>query len=448
MSKAFFLPLAALPLLAQGVSFTKQIKPILSKQCSGCHSAQSMQSGFSVATFEALKKGGTKGPGFVAGKPGESLLVGYLTGEKSPRMPFGGKPLPDEEIELFRAWVREGAKDDSTGVGAPAAHEPKVPSQPIAYKSAPLVTAFAFSPDGKMLAVSGYHEILLNTVEGKLIARLPGKSMRIHGLAFTPDGKTLTAVGGDPARSGEAQIWDVESRKQRASIIASTDTFFGGALSPDGKLLVAGGGADKTIRLIDVDSGKEIRKMDHHEDWVFQGVFGVDGKRLVTVGRDRAAKLTDVSTGRFIENVNLLKDSLMAIVRHPKRDWVAIGGAERIPYLYRMDRPRAMRIADDSTLIRKFDRQDGPITALALSSDGSKLAVGAEAGDVRIFNAETGDLIARCSGHQGGIFALQFSPDGSSLVTGGFDGRLRFYDMSGKMVRDFVAAPVELSRGN
>jgi WD40 repeat protein len=185
--------------------------------------------------------------------------------------------------------------------------------------------------------------------------------------------------------------------------------------------------------------------MEHHEDWVFETAFGVDGKRLVTVGRDRAAKLIDVSTGRFIENVNLLREPLTAVVRHPRRDWVAIGGAERVPYLYRMDRPRAMRIADDSTLIVKFEKQDGPILALALSPDGSKLAVAAEVGDVRVYDTATGDPVAKCSGHEGGIYAVEFTPDGKQLVTGGFDGKLRFYDMQGKLANSFVAAPLEVA---
>jgi WD40 repeat protein len=367
--------------------------------------------------------------------------VKYLTGALQPQMPLGGKLAPTD-IELFRDWIREGGKDDSAAAGPGAVSS----TAPDKYRSAPLLTAFAISPDGRMIAASGYHEVLLTGLtDGKLIARLPGKSKRIHSVSFTPDSKTLVAVGGDPAQSGEVQVWDVETRKQRHSIVASTDTLFGGSLSPDGKLLACGA-ADKVIRVFDVELGREVRKMEHHEDWVFGTTFGVDGKRLVSVGRDRAAKLIDVATGRFIENVNLLKEPLQVVARHPKRDWVAIGGAERIPYLYRMDRPRAMRIADDSTLIQKFEKQDGPISAVAISPDGSKLAVGAEAGDVRVYDAETAKPVARCSGHSGGIYALQFTADGAQLVTGGFDGQLRFYDVgSGKLSRAFIPAPVEVA---
>ena len=431
--------LAPLAPAQEPVSFQKQIQPILARQCVACHQPQSRQAELLLTTYEGFHKGGRKGTPWVAGKPDESVVVKYLTGAEKPQMPFGGKPMAESDIELFRRWIREGARNDSATPEAVT-----IERKAVVYKSPPLLTAFALSPDGRTVAVSGYREVLLTDRDGKLVARLPGLSARIHSIAFTSDGATLIAVGGEPARFGELQIWDVGSRQQRHSTMVSTDTLFGASLSPDDKL-VACGAADKAVRIFDVATGKEIRRIDHHEDWVFGTVFGIDGKRLVTVGRDRAAKITEVATGRFVENVNLLKEALSAIARHPKKDWVAIGGAERVPYLYMMDRPRAMRIADDSTLIRKFERQDGPILALAISPDGGKVAVASEVGDVRIYDAETGDLVARCGGHEGGTYAVAFTPDGQELAAGGFDGVLRFYDLTGKLARSFVAAPVEVA---
>jgi hypothetical protein len=413
------------------VSFHKQIRPILARQCLGCHQGANAQAGLSLASVKDITTGGRKGPAM-------TLLVAYLTGESKPQMPFGGKPLPDDQIELFRRWIRDGAKDDSP---ADAAEEP-VSKGPTVYHAPPVITAVAVSPDGKWLAVSGYREILLREYGGDLVARLPGLSDRIHTILFSPDGATLAAVGGSPARFGEVQIWDLATRKQKHSIVVSNDTLFGASFSPDGSR-IACGAADKSIRLFDTSSGKEIRKMDHHEDWSFGAIFGVDGKRLVSVSRDRAAKLTDANTGAFIENVNLLKEPLTAIVRHPKKDWVLIGGEERVPYLYMMDRPRAMRIADDSTLIRKFEVQDGPILALAYSPDAKYVAVGSAVGDVRIYNAETGAAVARCSGHRGGIYTLQFYTDSQHLITAGFDGMVRIYDLSGKLEKEFVPVPLE-----
>jgi WD40 repeat protein len=429
---------AALALAEDPVSFHRQIRPILARQCVGCHQGATRQADLSLASVKDILAGGRKGPALTAGAPEKSVLVGYLTGESKPQMPFGGKPLPDDQIELFRRWIREGAKDDSP---ASAPEEP-VSTGPTVYHQAPVITAVSVSPDGKWLAVSGYREILLWKFGGELAARLPGLSDRIHTILFTPDGATLAAVGGSPARFGEVQIWDLATRKQKHSVVISSDTLFGASLSPDGSQLVCGG-ADKAVRLFDVATGKLIRKMDHHEDWSFGAVFGVNGKRLVSVGRDRAAKLTDATTGAFVENVNLLKDPLTAIVRHPKKDWILIGGEERVPYLYMMDRPRAMRIADDSTLIRKFEAQDGPIIALAYSPDAKYIAVGSAAGDVRIYNADTGDLVSKCSGHRGGIYTLQFYTDSQRLITAGFDGMVRIYDLSGKLDKEFVPVPID-----
>src|SRR5260370_14383388 len=203
--------------------------------------------------------------------------------------------------------------------------------------------------------------------------------------------------------------------------MVSNDTLFGASFSPDGSRIVCGA-ADKSVRLFDVDTGKEIRKMDHHEDWSFGAIFGVECKRMVAVSRDRAAKLTDENSGAFIENVNLLKEPLTAIVRHPKKDWVLIGGEERVPYLYMMDRPRAMRIADDSTLIRKFEPQDGPILALAYSPDAKYVAVGSAVGDVRIYNAEPGKAVAQCGGLRGGVTTLQVYADNRHRISGVLDG--------------------------
>jgi hypothetical protein len=436
---SLFLIFVAVGLADEPVSFHKQIRPILARQCIGCHQGATRQADLTLATVKDILTGGRKGPALVAGTPEKSILISYLTGETKPQMPFGGKPLPDDQIELFRRWIREGAKDDSPADAAP---EEPVSKGPTVYHAPPVITALAVSPDGKWLAVSGYREILLWQYGGEMVARLPGLSDRIHTILFSPDGATLAAVGGSPARFGEVQIWDLATRKQKHSVVVSNDTLFGASFSPDGTR-IACGAADKSIRLFDTATGKEIRKMDHHEDWSFGAIFGVDGKRLVSVGRDKAAKLTDASSGAFIENVNLLKEPLTAIVRHPKKDWVLIGGEERVPYLYMMDRPRAMRIADDSTLIRKFEKQDGPILALAYSPDAKYIAVGSAVGDVRIYDAESGKPVASCSGHRGGIYTVQFYTDSQHLMTAGFDGMVRIYDLSGKLEKEFVPVPLE-----
>src|SRR6266849_2710903 len=167
--------LAGLLCAEEPVSFQKQIRPILARTCLGCHQPSAPQSDLSLGTYEGFRKGGRKGPAFVAGNPDESVVLAYLTGKTAPQMPFGGKPLTVDQIGLMRRWIQEGAKNDSTA----EAPELAAPNTPTVYRAPPVITALAWSPDGKLLAVSGYREILLHGEAG-LLARLPGLSERIH----------------------------------------------------------------------------------------------------------------------------------------------------------------------------------------------------------------------------------------------------------------------------
>jgi WD40 repeat protein len=355
-----------------------------------------------------------------------------------PRMPLGQPPMPDADIARIREWIAAGAVDDTAAETSVAG--------PSVYLQPPVITALRWSPDGRHIAVSGNREVLVHQADGKqLVHRLAGKAERILSLAYSPDGKTLVAGGGTPAQFGEVQIWDAGAGKLRHAATLTNDTVFGASIAPDGSR-VAVGATDNTVHVFDTATGKELYKIGNHENWVLASVFGADSKRFVTVSKDRAAKLIDAASGAFLENVNLLRAELNAVARHPKKDIVIIGGDDRYPYIYTMDRPKNMKIADDTTLIRKLDRQDGPIFSLDWSSDGARIAVAGIAPAVNLYDAESGKLTAQCKGHAAGIYAAAFSPDSKRLATGGFDGMLRIYDASNcQLLHSFV--PVPLSAG-
>jgi WD40 repeat protein len=427
---------------AADASYFRDVRPILQRSCQGCHQPNLKSSDLDLTTFEGLTAGGKHGAPIKSGAPADSLLVKYLTGDMKPRMPMGQPAIPADQVELVRNWITAGAKDDTP----PEAKDTISFDKPITYTQPPVITALAFSPDGSMLAVSGYREILLIPSSGTAPAkRLVGMSERIQSLTFSADGALLVAAGGTPARFGEVQFWDARNAKMLRSVTLTGDTLFGATLSPDASQ-VAVGCTDNTVRILDAHSGKELHKITAHENWVLGAIFGKDGKRIVTVGRDRAAKLTDATSGAFLENVNLLRGELSAIARDPAKDVIVIGGDDRVPYLYLMDRPKNMKIADDTTLIRRLEPQQGPIFALSWSPDGKYIAVAGVSPEVTIYDAASGQRIAACKGHTAGIYATAWSPDSKILVTGGFDGKVRTYEaQTGRLVRDFIPVPIEVT---
>ena len=97
--------------------FEKKIRPVLADACYSCHSAQAqkIKGGLKLDTRDALLKGGDSGPGLVAGKPDQSLLIKAIRYTDSElKMPPKDKKLSAEQIADFEAWVKMGAPDPRT----------------------------------------------------------------------------------------------------------------------------------------------------------------------------------------------------------------------------------------------------------------------------------------------------------------------------------------------
>ena len=94
-------------------TFFAKIQPILKQRCLGCHNEKSRSSGFSVATREDVLRGGARhGQAVQPGRTEQSVLVQTLRGELSPRMPLGGEPLAESDIQAIAGWIA-GMKPDA-----------------------------------------------------------------------------------------------------------------------------------------------------------------------------------------------------------------------------------------------------------------------------------------------------------------------------------------------
>jgi mono/diheme cytochrome c family protein len=98
---------AAEPTAAQAKFFETNIRPLLVKNCVGCHGPKKHKSGLRLDSRAAMLKGGESGAAIVAGKPGESLLVEAIEYESFEMPPKG--QLPERSIELIKRWIAMGA---------------------------------------------------------------------------------------------------------------------------------------------------------------------------------------------------------------------------------------------------------------------------------------------------------------------------------------------------
>jgi WD40 repeat protein/mono/diheme cytochrome c family protein len=431
------------------VSYFREIRTIFQDRCQGCHQPAKKGGNFLMTSVADMQKGGDSGePAFKAGKPFESFLMTQVMAldGKRPTMPKDGEPLHKLQLDLIAKWISEGAVDDT-----PPSTQAKVDmDHPPIYAGAPVVTSLDYSPDNTLLAVSGYHEVLIHKADGSgLVSRLVGLSERIESAVFSPDGKLLAVTGGSPGRFGEVQIWDVAAKQLKLSVLVTFDTVYGASWSSDGKK-VAFGCADNTVRAIDAATGKQVLYQGAHSDWVLDTIFSTDDSHLISVSRDRSTKLTEVATERFVDNITsitpgALKGGLITVDRHPKKDQILIGGADGVPKIYQTYRTQDRKIGDDFNLIRSFGGLPGRIFDAAYNGDGTRIVVGSSndgTGEVRVYNEADGKLISTFAEQKTAVYAVAYRNDGKQVAVGGFDGTVRLFDPeTGKLIKEFVPVP-------
>ena len=161
--------------------------------------------------------------------------------------------------------------------------------------------SFSFSQDGKWLA-AGFHDgtVELLPAQGAAAARRwKADSNRIDQLYFFADAKKLFVS----AMNHPGTIWELT---ETPTLRATLQDKFGGvasvAVSPDGKLLVAGGG-DTVVRWYDTTTWKMSHEYDGFLLDTFALIFTPDGKYLLAGGVDARVTVFDAASGKQLRQL-------------------------------------------------------------------------------------------------------------------------------------------------
>ncbi|MCI0740778.1 MAG: hypothetical protein L0Y72_17140 [Gemmataceae bacterium] len=287
----------------------------------------------------------------------------------------------------------------SWDIAAAKPRERAVPKGPLGH-----VYGLDFSPDGKLAATGGYERVLrlweFGGPEAKERNPYTKDPLLVHSVVWSPKGKTLAYAGQDIA----VRLFDPEARfeSKRLAGHPSHVTFM--AYSQDARRLVTA--SKEEIRVFDVDKGKELQAFKGHTKYVSGVAFSPDGQRVLSgaggyklnkdgkimyakglpVYEDCTVRLWDVESGKELWQFKDIADPVLSVAMAPGGKQFYAGAQDSMLRQWKCE-------GDAPSAFSKHNPGRGYVYHTAYSPDGRWLVIVGSDGNVALLEAATGKTV-------------------------------------------------------
>ena len=357
-------------------------------------------------------------------------------------------------------------KKDNAMVARPVMFQPG--GEATERSNAP-IESVAFSNDGERFIAGSWdgQARIWDVKSDRLLLTIPYGDLYVHAVAFSQDGKYVALGGND--KNGRVKIFNARTGALVRKLAGHDDDVVSVAFSRDSRRLLTGS-FDKTARLWDIESGRELKKYFAHNWWVWSAAFSKDESHIVTASQDGTVLVWNTETAQPSSPFTAHTGPVYAAAFSPDGQYIVSGGYDNRLLVWRpddvqrfdysgaisADKDGYVRITDPKTGLttrrranasakfRELEGHTAPIRAVQFSPNGKMVLSAGNDNTIKLwsFAGEAGEestdaktvaghLVKTLRGHASWVRSAVFSPDGHSVLSGGHDAVAKLWSIAG-----------------